>query len=152
MARLVERAEIEVQGGAYYAVQLTFEEDSPYDCRIDPVTGTIPTEFEWDQKYATESEDLSRDQLRKIELGAGRELGVAGDDGTPRWGQAGAFTLDRDQIAAPAPPSQSPRFDSLLRCASMVSPGSGYAAAPPHHCCSFRQGCPDVRLLDAVVG
>lgn len=100
IARLVRREEIAVQGGAHYAVALTFEEDAPWDCRIDPAAGTVPTDWEWDPDYTSDPVDRSRDQLREVQLGGGRELGIAGADGTPRWGQAAAFTLQRAQIAA----------------------------------------------------
>lgn len=98
IARLVAEEEIAVQGGAHYACRLTFEEDAPWDCRIDPLAGTAPTEWEWEPDYASDPVARSRRQLRSVSLGEGRESGVAGGDGTPVWGQTAKLTLDRAEI------------------------------------------------------
>lgn len=97
--RLTERPTITPIGGALWLVSIEVQEDSPYTLRIDAVSGTTPTTFEWLPDWSNEISDLSRDQLRPVSIGQGRETGMSGTNGTPRWGQEAGFTLDRTEAA-----------------------------------------------------
>lgn len=100
VGRLKSRPTINPMGGQHYAVELDLQEDSPFELRIDPAAGTTPGSFTWEPNWAEDLSDLSRDQLRISDIGQGRELGVAGANGTPRWGEAAGFCFDRDEAAA----------------------------------------------------
>jgi hypothetical protein len=97
--RLVERPELIPLGGGLWSLSLTVQEDSPWECRIEPATGSTSTSFIWEPDWSDQLSDVSRDQLRKVELGHGRQDGIAGGDGTPRWGEEAGFTLTRDEAA-----------------------------------------------------
>jgi hypothetical protein len=96
---LNKRPTIEPANGGLWNVKFDLYEDSPWDCRISPASGYVPTDFIWDPDW-TGIDDLSRDQLRKVEIGQGRQVGMAGGDGTARWGQeAGIPLFSRGEIA-----------------------------------------------------
>jgi len=100
VGRLKSRPTLTPIGGQHYTVAFELLEDSPFDLRLDPATGTTPGTFTWEPDWAEEISDISRDQLRTSDLGQGRELGIAGTSGTPRWGEKATFSFDRDEAAA----------------------------------------------------
>lgn len=100
VGRIKARPTVTPIGGKHYTVEFDIQEDSPFELRIDPASGTTPGSFTWEPDWAEEISDLSRDQLRVSELGQGREAGVAGTNGTPRWGESAGFGLDRDEAVA----------------------------------------------------
>jgi len=97
--RLVNRPTISPIGGALWLVEIEVEEDAPDLLRIEPAAGATPSTFEWAPDWSNAIEDVSRDQMRPAMLGQGREVGMSGTNGFPRWGQQAGFTFDQNEAA-----------------------------------------------------
>lgn len=99
VGRLKKRPSMQLDGKVLWNVEFSLDEDSPWECRIDPASGYIPGSFVWDPDW-NDLVDRSKDQLRASDLGNGREAGVAGGDGSPKWGQEAQVPFfNRGEIA-----------------------------------------------------